>query len=64
MDPSGMNSDYPLVHLTVPKFDVSDKIDLPDHLKALGIKDALSAETADFSPLTIRSSLPESFRIL
>ena len=52
MDPSGMNSDYPLVHLTVPKFDVSDKIDLPDHLKALGIKDALSAETADFSPLT------------
>lgn len=52
MDPSGMNSDYSLVHLTVPKFDVSDKIDLLEHLKALGIQDALSAETADFSPLT------------
>lgn len=52
MDPSGMNSDYPLVHLTVPKFDVSDKIDLLEHLKALGIQDAFSAETADFSPLT------------
>ncbi len=52
MDPSGMNSDYPLVHLTVPKFDVSGKVDLLEHLKALGIRDALSAETADFSPLT------------
>lgn len=52
MDPSGMNSDYPLVHLTVPKFDVSSKTDLQKHLKALGIQDAFSAAEADFSPLT------------
>ena len=52
MDPSGMNSDYPLVHLTVPVFDVSGKIDLLEHLKRLGIQDVLSDETADFSPLT------------
>ena len=47
-----MNSEFSLVHLTVPRFDVSGRTDLLEHLKALGIQDALSAKTADFSPLT------------
>ena len=52
MDPSGMNGEFSLVHLTVPRFDVSGRTDLLEHLKALGIQDALSAETSDYSPLT------------
>ncbi len=52
MDPSAIESTYPLVHLSVPKFDVGGKTDLLRHLNALGITDAASPEEADFSPLT------------
>ena len=52
MDPSSVESSYPQVHLTVPKFDIAGKTDLLQHLENLGITDALSAEKADFSPLT------------
>ncbi len=41
-----------IVNLSVPKFDVSAKFDLNNGLKALGITDVWSAETADFSPVT------------
>ena len=45
-------SSYPLVHLTVPKFEVSGKTDLMETLARLGITDAADPELADFSPLT------------
>ncbi len=41
-----------IVNLSVPKFDVSAKFDLNEGLKALGITDVWSPETADFSPVT------------
>ena len=43
---------YPLVHLSVPKYKVSGKTDLMDHLVRLGIRDVMDADAADFSPLT------------
>jgi len=43
---------YPLVHLSVPKFKVSGKTDLMEHLSLLGITDVTDADAADFSPLT------------
>ena len=43
---------YPIVHLSVPKFRVSKKIDLMDVIKRMDITDALDPEKADFSPLT------------
>ena len=42
----------PIVHLSLPKFTVSQKADLIETLKALGITDALDASLADFTPLT------------
>ena len=42
----------PLVHLSVPKFDISAKTDLRQSLKEMGITDAFVPGTADFSPLT------------
>lgn len=47
-----VESSYPLVHLSVPKFEVSKKTDLIAVLEKLGITDVLNRETADFSPLT------------
>ena len=41
-----------LVHLSVPKFDVSSDLDLIDGLKALGVTDVFDGQAADFSPLT------------
>lgn len=40
------------VNISLPKFDVSSKIDLAKGLKNLGITDCFSANNADFSPLT------------
>lgn len=40
-----------MVHLTLPKFDVSSRISLLDGLNALGVTDVLDAAKADFSPL-------------
>jgi serine protease inhibitor len=48
----GLNIPYALVRMTIPKFTVRERTDLREKLEALGITDALSAETADFSPLT------------
>ena len=45
-------SSYPIVHLSVPKFKVSQKTELLDSLERLGITDALDPDLADFAPLT------------
>ncbi len=43
---------YPIVNLSVPRFDVSKNIDLIDTFKSLGINTAFDKSNADFSPLT------------
>ena len=43
------NSKYMKVNLSVPKFDISAQADLAEGLKAMGITDIFSFETADFS---------------
>lgn len=43
------NSKYMLVNLSIPKFDIRASGDLKDDLKAMGITDVFSPETADFS---------------
>lgn len=49
-DSSNWNSH--MVNLSVPKFKVSEKTDLIETVRALGVTDALDAELADFTPLT------------
>ena len=44
----------PMVHLSIPKFDIAAKTDLRDSLKELGITDAFVPGLADFSPLTTK----------
>lgn len=39
------------IHLSLPKFDVSSKIDLAEKMQALGINDCFDMKKADFSPL-------------
>jgi len=46
------NSSYPVIHLSLPKFDVSAQTDLVPGLKELGVTDIFDAQTADFSPIT------------
>ncbi len=46
------NWTYPIVHLSLPKFKVSGKIDLIDAVRSLGVTDALDHTIADFTPLT------------
>ena len=40
------------VHLTMPRFDVTDRTDLIPGLRALGVTDVFDAAAADFTPLT------------
>ena len=42
---------YYNVHLSLPKFDVSSRMDLADGLRALGVTDVFDRAAADFSPL-------------
>lgn len=42
----------PIIHLSVPKFEVSQKTDLQGTLLGLGITDVMDPEKSDFSPLT------------
>ena len=51
-DPYETEISYPMVHLSVPKFKVSERTDLIAHLAALGITDAMDADAADFTQLT------------
>lgn len=44
-------TDYPLVNFTLPKFDVSSRIDLAGNLIELGISDIFAPDKADFSSI-------------
>lgn len=46
------NSQYVLVNLSLPKFDVSSNIDLKAGLQKLGVTDVFDETGADFTPLT------------
>ena len=46
------NSKQLMIHLSLPKFDISSQLDLADALKGLGVQDVFDAERANFSPLT------------
>ena len=46
------NSEFVTVNMSVPKFDVSSRIDLEDGLSKLGITDIFDPEISDFTPLT------------
>ena len=41
-----------MVHLSLPKFKVSEKLDMIDMLKKYGVTDVLSDVTSDFTPLS------------
>lgn len=43
---------YPLVHLSLPKFQVKAKTDLIETIQSLGVTDALDPTRSDFTPLT------------
>ncbi len=43
---------YPLVHLRIPKFDISDSIDLKEALPRMGITEVFDTQKANFTPLT------------
>lgn len=49
---SSENAKNMIVHLKMPKFDVSSDIELADGLKKMGVTDIFSDMTADFSPMT------------
>lgn len=46
------NCSYPIVRLSLPKFDVSSSIDLQEGLKKLGVTQVFEKSQADFTPLT------------
>lgn len=45
------NKSYPLIDLSVPKFNVSNEVDLKKGLENLGVTDCFDSTKADFSPL-------------
>lgn len=59
LDPSGWeNRVYGnMVHLSLPKFDVSSDMDLCGDMQAMGITDVFDASVADFSALTDANGL-------
>ena len=46
------NQKYLIVNFSMPKFDVSSRLDLSTGLKALGVTDVFDMVQADFSPMT------------
>lgn len=46
------NSRSLLVHMAMPKFDISSNIDLTDGFRSMGITDVFDSSVSDFSPLT------------
>ena len=44
---------YMIVHLSMPKFDISSDMDLVEKLKSLGVTNIFNGQTADFSPLIL-----------
>lgn len=45
------NEKYLIVHLSLPKFDVTSRTDLTGGLKDLGVRDVFDTNVSDFSPL-------------
>ena len=45
------NSKRTLIHLSVPKFDITTQTDLSEQMQQLGVTDIFSPNTGDFSPL-------------
>lgn len=52
-DPENAESKEAMVHIRLPRFDVSSDLDLVDVLKQLGVVDVFDGEISDFSPLTV-----------
>lgn len=48
----GEEAQYPIVNLSLPKFDVSSQTDLLEGLKTLGVTDAMDSSISDFTPTT------------
>ncbi len=46
------NTAYPLINLSVPKFDIMSNVDLTENLKKVGVEDIFDFNKSDFSPLT------------
>ena len=51
------NSKSLIVHLSVPKFDVSSQLSLEQTLQELGLTDVFDPDAADFTPLTDASGV-------
>jgi serine protease inhibitor len=51
------NSKSLMVHLTVPKFDVSSRLDLKENLKNLGVTDCFIPDISDYTPLLDQSAM-------
>ena len=43
---------WPIVHMSVPRFHISEKTDLLETMRALGVTDALDPHVSDFTSLT------------
>ena len=54
---NNINSKSAKINMSIPKFDITADLELIENLKSLGINDAFSEESADFSPLTTEVSL-------
>ncbi|MCM1148688.1 MAG: serpin family protein [Butyricicoccus sp.] len=48
----GAESEFLIVNLAVPKFDIAAQLELSESLTALGVRDVFDPEVSDFSPLT------------
>ncbi len=46
-----------MVHLSVPKFDVSSKLDLKEHLQNLGVTDCFIPDVSDYTPLLDKNAM-------
>lgn len=51
-DGDSVSQNYYNIHLSLPKFDVSSRMDLAADLRALGVTDVFDGSAADFSPIT------------
>ena len=49
---------YLFVNKSIPKFDVSSRLDLKDGLKALGITDVFDPDRSDFTPMVTDADVP------
>ena len=52
-DSEDFDSVYRMIHIGLPKFDITSQMDLCDGLKELGLIDVFDPEKSDFTPLTL-----------